>query len=50
MVQIINRGGFRERANRSKKYQTSENKKTTLEPNRYLEHNIKPTSPLPERK
>lgn len=37
MVQLIKKGGLRERANRSRSYQGSENTKTTLEPNRYRE-------------
>ena len=35
MVQLINKGGFRERANRSRKYQQSENQQTVLEPTQY---------------
>ena len=35
MVQLINKGGFRERANRSRKYQHSENSQTSLIPHRY---------------
>lgn len=35
MVQLISKGGFRERANRSRKYQNSENKQTTLNPTQY---------------
>lgn len=35
MVQLINKGGFRERANRSRKYQNSENQQTVLEPTQY---------------
>ncbi|MBJ9984396.1 hypothetical protein IAE19_02935 [Acinetobacter sp. S40] len=35
MTQLINKGGFRERANRSRKYRESENEKTTLVSNRY---------------
>jgi hypothetical protein len=35
MVQLIKKGGLRERANRSRSYQGSENTKTTLKPNRY---------------
>ena len=35
MVQLINKGGFRERANRSRKYQQSENEITTLNPPQY---------------
>ena len=30
MTQLINKGGFRERANRSRKYQQSENKQVAL--------------------
>ncbi|EPJ6579083.1 hypothetical protein LQE28_002919, partial [Acinetobacter baumannii] len=30
MTQLINKGGFRERANRSQKYQQSENKQVAL--------------------
>ncbi|WP_151692260.1 hypothetical protein, partial [Acinetobacter sp. TUM15053] len=32
---LINKGGFRERANRSRKYQQSENKQTALPSNKY---------------
>lgn len=35
MVQLINKGGFRERANRSSKYRQSENQQTVLNPNLY---------------
>jgi len=35
MTQLINKGGFRERANRSRKYQQSENKQTALPSNKY---------------
>lgn len=35
MAQLINKGGFRERANRSRKYQHSENEVTTLPPSQY---------------
>lgn len=35
MVQLIKKGGLRERANRSHRYQDSENRITTLNPNRY---------------
>ena len=35
MVQLIKKGGLRERANRSRSYQGSENTETTLRPNRY---------------
>lgn len=34
-TQLINKGGFRERANRSRKYQQSENKQTALSSNKY---------------
>ncbi len=34
-MKLINKGGFRERANRSKKYQHSENQQTVLNPNQY---------------
>ena len=35
MAQMIKKGGLRERANRSRKYQGSENTETTLKPNTY---------------
>ncbi|WP_043974321.1 MULTISPECIES: hypothetical protein [Acinetobacter] len=35
MTQLINKGGFRERANRSRKYKQSENEITTLPPSHY---------------
>ena len=35
MVQLIKKGGLRERANRSRSYHGSENTETTLKPNRY---------------
>ncbi|EJB8535974.1 hypothetical protein MW341_003771 [Acinetobacter baumannii] len=35
MTQLINKGGFRERANRSRKYQQSENKQVALPSNKY---------------
>lgn len=35
MTQLINKGGFRERANRNQKYKHSENEITTLKPNQY---------------
>ncbi|WOE32078.1 MULTISPECIES: hypothetical protein [unclassified Acinetobacter] len=35
MIQLIKKGGLRERANRSHQYQGSENTATTLKPNRY---------------
>lgn len=34
-TQLINKGGFRERANRSRGYQQSENKQTALPSNTY---------------
>lgn len=50
MVQLIKKGGLRERANRSRSYHGSENTETTLKPNTY-QHNqnkeqVKPTSPV----
>jgi len=38
MVQLIKKGGLRERSNRSKKYAQSENNIKTLDPHRYTEH------------
>ena len=35
MVQLIKKGGLRERANRSQKYSDSENSIKTLDPHRY---------------
>ncbi|HAV4545350.1 TPA: hypothetical protein JIR96_11895 [Acinetobacter baumannii] len=35
MTQLINKGGFRERANRSQKFQQSENKQVALPSNKY---------------
>lgn len=35
MVQLISKGGFRERANRSQKYKNSENSQTALRPRTY---------------
>ncbi|WP_298145551.1 hypothetical protein [uncultured Acinetobacter sp.] len=40
MVQLIKKGGLRERANRSRRYQSSENSITTLNPNRYKEQRL----------
>ena len=40
MVQLIKKGGLRERANRSQRYQGSENTVTTLNPNRYNEQRV----------
>ncbi|AYA68635.1 hypothetical protein CDG62_09940 [Acinetobacter sp. WCHA55] len=37
MVQLIKKGGLRERANRSRSYKGSENTETTLQPNRYTQ-------------
>lgn len=39
MTQLINKGGFRERANRSRKYKQSENEITTLQPSHYQPQN-----------
>lgn len=39
MVQLIKKGGLRERANRSRSYQGSENTETTLKPNHYSDNN-----------
>ena len=35
MTQLINKGGFRERANRSRSYKQSENEITNLPPTHY---------------
>ncbi|RKG35517.1 hypothetical protein D7V21_04215 [Acinetobacter guerrae] len=45
MTQLINKGGFRERANRSRKYKDSENEKTMLVSNKY-QPSVKPESHL----
>ena len=37
MIKLIKKGGLRERANRSRTYQGSENTETTLKPNRYVQ-------------
>ena len=37
MVQLIKKGGLRERANRSRSYKGSENTEATLQPNRYMQ-------------
>jgi len=37
LVQLIKKGGLRERANRSRKYSNSENNRKTLEPHRYTQ-------------
>ena len=43
MVQLIKKGGLRERANRSQRYQGSENSITTLNPNRYKQQQPTPS-------
>lgn len=49
MVQLIKKGGLRERANRSRSYKGSENTETTLKPNRYAQSakNEQAISPAP---
>lgn len=47
MVQLIKKGGLRERANRSRSYQGSENTETTLKPNTYPQINKKEGLPPP---
>ena len=50
MIQLIKKGGLRERANRSRLYQGSENTETTLKPNRYqtaLKSQDNAVSPIP---
>ncbi|MNY89758.1 hypothetical protein D3C78_60600 [compost metagenome] len=37
MVQLIKKGGLRERANRSRSYKGSENTEAILQPNRYTQ-------------
>ena len=37
MVQLIKKGGLRERANRSRSYKGSENTEATLQPHRYAQ-------------
>lgn len=37
MVQLIKKGGLRERANRSRSYKGSENTEANLKPNRYVQ-------------
>lgn len=37
MIQLIKKGGLRERANRSRKFKGSENTETTLKPNSYAD-------------
>ncbi len=45
-MQLIRKGGFRERANRHKKHQNSENQQTTLIPqNQYQPHVESPVLP-----
>ncbi|ENW80908.1 hypothetical protein F909_02198 [Acinetobacter sp. ANC 3929] len=39
MTELINKGGFRERANRSRKYKQSENEITTLRSSQYQPQN-----------
>ena len=52
MVQLIKKGGLRERANRSRRYHVSEKSSTTSHPNRHKEQRLadqqqekKPTPP-----
>ena len=49
MVQLIKKGGLRERANRSRSYKGSENTETTLKPNRYSQgeknEEVRPATP-----
>lgn len=49
MVQLIKKGGLRERANRSLSYKGSENTEATLKPNRYVQpqKNEQVPSPAP---
>lgn len=50
MTELINKGGFRERANRSRKYKQSENEITTLQPSHYQPQNKEadlPATPEP---
>ncbi|MFU9046466.1 hypothetical protein ACNAUY_08740 [Acinetobacter tibetensis] len=37
MIQLIKKGGLRERANRSRKFKGSENTETSLKPNSYAD-------------
>ena len=46
MIKLINKGGFRERANRSQRYGQSENQLTTLEQRRYDPESSALQSPL----
>lgn len=51
MTQLINKGGFRERANRSRKYKQSENEITSLPPSQYQpQHKDEPPLTKPEPK
>lgn len=47
MVQLIKKGGLRERANRSRSYKGSENTETTLQPNRYRTDEKKEETAVP---
>ncbi len=54
MVQLIKKGGLRERANRSRSYKGSENTESTLKPNRYSHpekepHKVVTLPRLPQR-
>ncbi|MBJ6351703.1 hypothetical protein ABH305_09985 [Acinetobacter pittii] len=44
-TKLINKGGFRERANRSRGYQQSENKQTALASNKYQPQTKQQESP-----
>lgn len=46
MVQLIKKGGLRERANRSKSYKGSENTEASLKPNRYRQDELKEQNTL----
>ena len=48
MVQLIKKGGLRERANRSRSYKGSENTETTLKPNRYRDQTESQQSSQPQ--
>lgn len=49
MSQLINKGKFRERANRTRKYQQSENHVAQLEKNNvYPKHQTEPVKKTPE--
>jgi hypothetical protein len=46
LVQLIKKGGLRERANRSQRYSDSENKIKTLDPHRYpTQEHLRETPP-----